>query len=66
MLLRACKHSPHVVSNLSIYTDKGFNLLLAFIGVYEGQLSPSLSFPDLSEAVDVYGDWIDACEQANA
>ena len=23
-------------------------------------------FLDLSEAVDVYSDWIDACEQANA
>ena len=22
-------------------------------------------FVDLSEAVDVYGDWIDACESAN-
>jgi transcription elongation factor Elf1 len=21
--------------------------------------------PDLSEAIDVYGDWIDACESAN-
>lgn len=25
-----------------------------------------LSGADLSEAVDVYSDWIDACEQANA
>ncbi len=23
-------------------------------------------YVDLSEAVDVYSDWIDACEQANA
>lgn len=27
---------------------------------------PRWMHTDLSEAVDVYSDWIDACEQANA
>ncbi len=58
-----CK-GPSVAMSVVLTTSPQLQVLHLSIG-YNRNILITLSYADLSEAIDVYSDWIDACEKAN-